>query len=65
MKFLRFLGNEIVLGTLIALLSVFTAVASYQGSIADSKQNESEVKASTATERWQCGISQRQPVHCL
>lgn len=43
MKFLRFLGNEIVLGTLIALLSVFTAVASYQGSIADSKQNENEV----------------------
>ena len=45
MKFLRFLGNEIVLGTLIAVLSVFTAVASYQGSIADSKQNESEVQA--------------------
>jgi hypothetical protein len=45
MKFLRFLGNEVILGTLIALLSVFTAVASYQGSIADSKQNENEVKA--------------------
>jgi hypothetical protein len=45
MKNLRFLGNEIILGTLIALLSVFTAVASYQGSIADSKQNENEVKA--------------------
>ena len=45
MKFLRFLGNEIVLGTLIAILSVFTAVASLQGSIADSKQNESEIKA--------------------
>jgi hypothetical protein len=45
MKFLRFLGNEIILGTLIALLSVFTAYASWQGSIADSKQNESEVKA--------------------
>jgi hypothetical protein len=43
MKFLRFLGNEFVLGTLIALLSVFTAVASYQGSMADSKQNESEI----------------------
>lgn len=43
MKFLRFLGNEFVLGTLIALLSVFTAVASYQGSIADSKQNEFEI----------------------
>jgi hypothetical protein len=45
MKSLRFLGNEIILGTLIALLSVFTAVASYQGSIADSKQNEHEVLA--------------------
>jgi hypothetical protein len=43
MKFLRFLGNEFVLGTMIALLSVFTAVASFQGSMADSKQNESEV----------------------
>jgi type II secretory pathway pseudopilin PulG len=45
LKFLRFLGNEILLGTLIASLSVFTAVASWQGSIADSKQNESEVHA--------------------
>lgn len=44
MKFLRFLGNEFVLGTLIALLSVFTAFASYQGSMADSKQNESEIQ---------------------
>lgn len=44
MKSLRFLGNEILLGTLIAILSVFTAVASFQGSIADSKQNENEVK---------------------
>jgi hypothetical protein len=43
MKFLRFLGNELVLGTLIAVLSVFTAVASYQGSMADSKQNEFEI----------------------
>ena len=47
MKFLRFLGNEFVLGTLIALLSVFTAVASYQGSMADSKQNESEIAGMT------------------
>jgi type II secretory pathway pseudopilin PulG len=45
MKFLRFLGSELVLGTLIAILSVLTAFASWQGSIADSKQNESEVKA--------------------
>jgi hypothetical protein len=45
MKSLRFLGNEIVLGTLIALLSIFTALASWQGSIADSQQNEHEIKA--------------------
>ena len=45
MKSLRFLGNEIVLGTLIALLSIFTAFASWQGSIADSKQSEHELQA--------------------
>lgn len=45
MKFLRFLGNEILLGTLIALLSIFTAFASWQGSIADSKQSEHELLA--------------------
>lgn len=45
MKSLRFLGHEILLGTLIALLSVFTAFASWQGSIADSKQNEREILA--------------------
>jgi len=43
MKFLRFLGHEIVLGSLIAILSVMTALASYQGSMADSKQNEHEI----------------------
>ena len=43
MKLLRILGHELVLGTLIAVLSVFTAYASWQGSIADSKQNENEV----------------------
>ena len=43
MKSLRFLGNEIILGTLIALLSVFTAVASLQGSVADGKQNDFEI----------------------
>lgn len=42
MKFLRVFGSEIVLGSLIAILSVFTAYASWQGSIADSKQNENE-----------------------
>jgi hypothetical protein len=45
MKFLRVLGSELVLGTLVAVLSVFTAFASYQGSMADSKQNEHEIKA--------------------
>jgi len=43
MKSLRFLGNEIIHGTLIALLSVFTAVASLQGSVADGKQNDFEI----------------------
>jgi hypothetical protein len=43
MKFLHFLGKEFILGTLITLLSIFTAVASYQGSMADSKQNEFEI----------------------
>jgi hypothetical protein len=43
MKFLRVLGNEIILGTLIAVLSVFTALASYQGSMADSEQNKYEI----------------------
>ena len=44
MKIFRFLGNEFVLGTLIALLSVFTAVASYQGAMADSEQNKYEIQ---------------------
>ena len=43
MKALRFLGNEILLGSLIAILSVLTALASYQGAMADSKQNEFEI----------------------
>jgi hypothetical protein len=44
MKSLRFLGNEIFLGSLIAILSILTGIASFQGSIADSKQNENEVQ---------------------
>jgi hypothetical protein len=47
-KTLGFLGNEIFLGTLIALLSVFTAVASYQGAMADSDQNKYEIKGMQA-----------------
>jgi hypothetical protein len=43
MKFLRLLGKELVLGTLIAILGVFTALASYQGSMADSEQNKYEI----------------------
>jgi len=42
-KFLGFLGNEIFLGTMIALLSVFTAITSYQGAMADSEQNKYEI----------------------
>lgn len=43
MKITSFLANEIFLGTLIALLSVFTAIASYQGAMADSEQNKYEI----------------------
>ena len=37
---LRWLGSEIMLGTFIALLSIFTGVASFQGSLSDSNQNK-------------------------
>ena len=43
MKSLQIFGKELVLGALIAILSVFTAYASWQGSIADSQQNANEV----------------------
>lgn len=42
-KVLGFLGNEFFLGTMIALLSVFTAISSYQGAMADSEQNKFEI----------------------
>ena len=42
-KFFGFLSNDVFLGTLIALLSVFTAVASYQGAMAGSEQNKYEI----------------------
>jgi hypothetical protein len=42
-KFFGFLGTEIFLGTMIALLSVSTAVASYQGAMSDSEQNKNEI----------------------
>jgi hypothetical protein len=41
---LRILGSEIILGTLIAVLSVGVAYASYQGSMADSDQNKNEIE---------------------
>jgi hypothetical protein len=39
---LRWLGSEILLGTLVALLSIFTGLASFQGSQTDSEQNKYE-----------------------
>ena len=45
---LRILGSEILLGTLIAVLSVFTAYASYQGAMADSEQNKYEIQGMKA-----------------
>ncbi|MDD2921601.1 MAG: hypothetical protein PHQ36_04880 [Anaerolineales bacterium] len=44
MKYLRFLGNELLLGALIAILSVFTALSSYQSSLAGGEQNNAEIK---------------------
>ncbi len=43
-SFFSFLGNEVVLGLLIALLSVLTAIASYQGALADGAQNDFEIQ---------------------
>ena len=40
----KFMGNEIFLGAMIAILSVFTAGVSYLGAISDSKQNEFEIQ---------------------
>jgi len=40
----KFFSNELFLGTMIAVLSVFTAYVSYQGAMADSKQNEFEIQ---------------------
>lgn len=39
----KFLVNEIFLGTMIAIPSVFTAYVSYAGAIADSEQNKYEI----------------------
>jgi hypothetical protein len=45
---LHFLGSEIVLGSLIAILSVMVAYASFQGSMADSDQNKYEIQGMKA-----------------
>lgn len=42
-RFFSMLASEVALGTLIALLSVSTAIASYQGAMADSEQNKYEI----------------------
>ena len=47
-KIVIFLGNEILLGMLITVLSVFTALASYQGALADGNQNDAEIKGMQA-----------------
>lgn len=41
---IRFLGSELILGSLIAILSVFTAVSGYQSSMADSDQTKYNVQ---------------------
>ncbi len=45
---LRFLGSEIVLGTLIAILSIGTAYFSYTAAMADSEQNKYEIQGMKA-----------------
>ncbi|GAB1469981.1 hypothetical protein MASR2M66_08580 [Chloroflexota bacterium] len=39
----RFFNSELFLGTMIAILSTFTAFASFQGSMSDSEQNKFEI----------------------
>jgi hypothetical protein len=45
MTFMRFPGNEILLGTLIALYSIFTAFASWQSSVASSNAERARAPA--------------------
>jgi len=47
-KIVIFLGNEILLGLLITVLSIFTAVSSYQSSLAGGEQNDAEIKGMQA-----------------
>lgn len=44
-KFMRILRSEILVGSLVALLSILTALAGYQASIMDSKANEFSLNA--------------------
>ena len=44
-KVISFLGNELLLGLLITVLSIFTAISSYQGALADGNQNDAEIKS--------------------
>ncbi|HWQ45838.1 MAG TPA: hypothetical protein VN376_03165 [Longilinea sp.] len=41
----EFLASDVFLGTLVAVLSVFTAFAAFQGSMADSKESDKNVEA--------------------
>ena len=43
-RYLRWLASDITLGTLLALLGVFTAAAAFQASMADSDQNRGEIE---------------------
>lgn len=43
-EFFRLLGHEILLGTLVALLSVLTGLAAYMGSLADGEEAEANVE---------------------
>ncbi len=42
--FLRLFGSEILLGIMIALLSVMTALSAYQGALADSQESDANVE---------------------
>jgi len=44
MQRFKFLTSEILIGTMVALLSIFTAVASFQGSMTDGDQAKSNVQ---------------------
>jgi len=47
-KVVSFLGNEILLGLLITVLSIFTAISSYWGALADGNQNDAEIQGMQA-----------------